>query len=86
MLFIPRCDVTKDSDWQAIWSHTEDTFGGNVQILINNAGVNPARGWKLCMDIMIYGVMIGSYIARDKMGVTKVIFYIIRRINEFQST
>ena len=67
-----RCDVTQEEDWKAIWSHTEDTFGGKVQILVNNAGVNPVHGWKICMDIMIYGVMMGSYIARDKMGVTKV--------------
>ena len=78
MLFIPRCDVAKDSDWQAIWSYTEDIFGGNVEILVNNAGVNPVHGWKICMDIMIYGVMIGSYMARNKMGVTKVLFHIIR--------
>ena len=39
---------------------------------MNNAGVNPVRGWKMCMDIMIYGVMIGSFMARDKMGKTKV--------------
>ena len=55
-----------------LWSHVEDTFGGKVQILVNNAGVNPVRGWRACMDIMIYGVMIGSYMARDKMGATKV--------------
>ena len=58
-----------------LWSHVEDTFDGKVQILVNNAGVNPVRGWKVCMDIMIYGVMMGSYMARDKMGATKVLFY-----------
>ena len=26
------------------------------------------------MDIMIYGVMMGSYLARDKMGASKVIY------------
>ena len=67
-----RCDVTKEDDWEKIWSHAEDTFGDKVQILVNNAGVNPVRGWKMCMDIMIYGVMIGSFMARDKMGKTKV--------------
>jgi len=66
-----RCDVTKEDDWEKIWSHAEDTFGDKVQILVNNAGVNPVRGWKMCMDIMIYGVMIGSFMARDKMGKTK---------------
>ena len=71
--FISRCDVAQESDWESIWSHTEKAFNGKVQILVNNAGVNPARGWKMCMDIMIYGVMMGSYLARDKMGATKVI-------------
>jgi len=66
-----RCDVSKESDWEILWSHVEDTFDGKVQILVNNAGVNPVRGWKVCMDIMIYGVMMGSYMARDKMGATK---------------
>ena len=40
--------------------------------MVNNAGVNPHHGWKTCLDVMIYGVMMGSYIARDKMGKTKV--------------
>ena len=54
------------------WSHTEKYFNGKVDILVNNAGVNPHHGWKTCLDVMIYGVMMGSYIARDKMGKTKV--------------
>lgn len=66
-----KCDVAKEADWEAIWAHTEEAFNGKVQILVNNAGINPARGWKMCMDIMIYGVMMGSYLARDKMGATK---------------
>ena len=39
---------------------------------MNNAGVSPACGWKLCLDVNIYGVMMGSFMARDKMGKTKV--------------
>ena len=68
-----RCDVSNKEDWEATWYHVEEKFGGRVQILVNNAGVNPAHGWKVCLDVMIYGVMMGSYIARDKMGKTKVL-------------
>ena len=67
-----RCNVSKQSDWESTWSHVEEKFGGKVHILVNNAGVSPAFGWKLCLDVMIYGVMMGSFIARDKMGKSKV--------------
>ena len=53
-------------------SYVEERFAGKIQILVNNAGVNPVHGWKVCMDVMIYGVMMGSFMARDKMGKTKV--------------
>jgi len=66
-----RCNVADESDWMNTWSYTEKYFNGKVQILVNNAGVNPHHGWKTCLDVMIYGVMMGSYIARDKMGKTK---------------
>ena len=50
----------------------EKTFGKSIQLLINNAGVSPAFGWKMCLDVNIYGVMMGSFTARDRMGKTKV--------------
>ena len=67
-----RCDVTIQDDWEKMWNHTEQTFGGTVQVLVNNAGVNPSLGWKPCIDIMLYGVMIGSFMARERMGRLKV--------------
>ena len=72
LLYKCRCDVSKESDWEAAWSHAENTFNGTIQILVNNAGINPVHGWKLCLDVMVYGVMLGSFLARDKMGKTKV--------------
>ena len=71
---VNRCDVTKQDDWEKMWNHTEQTFGGIVQVLVNNAGVNPGLGWKPCIDIMLYGVMIGSFMARERMGRLKVKF------------
>ena len=76
-MFIDRCDVSNENDWEATWSHTEEKLGGKVQILVNNAGVNPNHGWKACLDIMIKGVMMGSFLARDKMGKTKVYFKLL---------
>ena len=67
-----RCDVAKKDEWEATWTHAEQLLNGKVQILVNNAGVNPAHGWRTCLDVMIYGVMMGAYLARDKMGKTKV--------------
>ena len=55
-----------------MWEHTEKAFGEKVEVLVNNAGVNPKVGWKICLDVMIYGVMIGSFLAREKMGSSKV--------------
>ena len=67
-----RCDVSKETDWEAMWEHTETTFNAKVEVLVNNAGLNPSAGWKPCLDVMLYGVMIGSFMARQKMGSSKV--------------
>ena len=55
-----------------MWDHCETFFDGKVEVLVNNAGLNPSAGWKLCLDVMLYGVMIGSFLARDRMGLSKV--------------
>ena len=76
-----RCNVADETDWMNTWSHTENYFEGRVQLLVNNAGVNPHHGWKTCLDVMIYGVMMGSFIARDRMGKTKVRIYVLINIS-----
>ena len=69
-----RCNVSKQSDWEVTWNYVEKSFGKPIDLLINNAGVSPAFGWKMCLDVNIYGVMMGSYTARDRMGKTKVAY------------
>ena len=69
-----RCDVSQKGDWEDIWTHTENHFEGKVSVLINNAGVNPKHGWKATIDIMCYGVGLGTYLAIEKMGTSSVIF------------
>ena len=76
-----RCNVADETDWMSTWSHTENYFEGRVQLLVNNAGVNPHHGWKTCLDVMIYGVMMGSFIAKDRMGQTKVKIYVLIKIS-----
>ena len=66
------CNVSKQNDWEVTWNYVEKTFGKSIQLLINNAGVSPAFGWKMCLDVNIYGVMMGSFTARDRMGKAKV--------------
>ena len=63
------CD---QKEWETAWKCVEETFGQKVQILVNNAGVKAACGWKSCLEVNLYGTMIGSFLARDQMGKTKV--------------
>ena len=67
-----RCDVTKESDWNELWAHAEAEFKGKVSVLVNNAGVNPGHGWRVCLNIMLTGVSNGTYLAIEKMGTSKV--------------
>ena len=63
--------MAKENDWDNLWTHTESTFGGQVTLLVNNAGVNPTHGWKNCINIMLTGVGYGSFLAIEKMGRSK---------------
>ena len=60
--------MTKKEDWLALWNHAEDYFKTQVTLLVNNAGVGPELGWKLCVDIMLYGVAEGTFLAIEKMS------------------
>ena len=66
--------MSKEEDWPKLWDHAENVFGEKVFILVNNAGVNPGHGWKMCIDIMLLGVGFGTFLALDRMGISKVRF------------
>ena len=69
-------------EWETTWKCAEKTFGQKVQILVNNAGVKAACGWKFCLEVNLYGAMIGSFLAKDQMGKTEVkIIFVHRYIN-----
>ena len=54
-----HCDVTKADQVKEVFDKTEAEFG-DVDILVNNAGVmGEKEGWKLCLDINLYGLLFG---------------------------
>ena len=64
-----RCDVALSEDWQKLWNHTEETFETQVTLLVNNAGL--FANWQKSLDIMLYGVCHGTWLAIEKMSVSK---------------
>ena len=63
------CDVTKKEEFISLFDEAEKYFNSQVELLVNNAGINPTKlGWRKCMDVNIYGVMIGTEIALDRMS------------------
>ena len=64
-----RCDVALAEDWQSLWTHAEQTFDSQVTLLVNNAGL--FTNWQKSLDIMLYGVCHGTWLAIDKMSVAK---------------
>lgn len=66
-----HCDVTDQKSFESLWSETEKIFGSPVDVLVNNAGVFHNAGWQKCIDINLKGLMIGTYLALDRMGKTK---------------
>ena len=64
-----RCDVAQAEDWQGLWTHAEQTFDSQVTLLVNNAGL--FANWQKSLDIMLYGVCHGTWLAIYKMSAAK---------------
>uniref|UniRef100_D3PJV4 15-hydroxyprostaglandin dehydrogenase [NAD(+)] n=1 Tax=Lepeophtheirus salmonis TaxID=72036 RepID=D3PJV4_LEPSM len=60
-----QCDVRSKDDFERLWKETQRIFGKNVNVLVNNAGVNGNHA--SCLDINLYGVMNGVEIAHKEM-------------------
>lgn len=63
-----KCDVSVKEDWQELWDTAEKMLEGPIEILVNNAGVHPGHGWEKNLDINLYGVSRGCFMAIDRMG------------------
>lgn len=66
-----KCDVLVKEDIVNLYEGCESHFGKTVDIFCNNAGINHARGWKLCMDIDIMAVIECTEYVLDKMDMRK---------------
>jgi len=70
-----RCDVTSESDVEALVNAAVDTFG-RIDVMFNNAGIvgaigpletTPTEEWKFSLDILLNGVFYGMKHASKHM-------------------
>jgi len=64
--FVP-CDVTKDDQIENLFNSAEAFFQQSIDIFVNNAGVNPNVGWKMCMQVNLMAVMSASQMSVQRM-------------------
>ncbi|XP_070564403.1 15-hydroxyprostaglandin dehydrogenase [NAD(+)]-like isoform X2 [Ptychodera flava] len=63
-----HCDVTSRTEIKDAFEKTKTAFG-RVDILCNNAGVMNEVNWEHTIDINVKGVIMGTIVALDYMGV-----------------
>ena len=44
-------DVTHKDEWENLWVTAVEFFDKKIDVLVNNAGVNPLVGFDLCMKV-----------------------------------
>ena len=54
-----------------VWDEAESWLGDKVDVLINNAGVFSRSNWRPMNDINLTGLLIGTYMAIQRMGLTQ---------------
>jgi len=65
-----KCNVAVEQDWIDLWDNAEKLLNGPIEVLINNAGVHPGLGWKKNLDVNLYGMSHGVFLAIERMGRT----------------
>jgi 3-oxoacyl-[acyl-carrier protein] reductase len=65
-VFARRCDVSCESDVEALFEAADEAFG-TLHVLVNNAGIYGPKGptdevsfeeWRRCVDINLYGTLL----------------------------
>lgn len=64
-------DVRDKEMWKAAWDEAEQFFGGQVEVLMNNAGVFSRTNWQLMLDVNLGGLATGTMLAMERMGVSR---------------
>ncbi|KAL4234974.1 hypothetical protein ACF0H5_006615 [Mactra antiquata] len=69
-----QCNVTSQSDFEAAFKRTKDTFGG-IDIVVNNAGIGGETDdmWEKVVDVNVKGTLRGTrlgmnYLSKDNGG------------------
>ncbi|XP_034945513.1 uncharacterized protein [Chelonus insularis] len=65
-----QCDVTDYPQFEESFKTTIATFG-NIDIVINNAGIMNDRFWELEVDINLNGVIRGTLLAQRYLGIDR---------------
>ena len=63
-------DISKEEDWSDIWTKAETFFGGQVEALVNNAGIYGGQGSldHKVLEVNLIGLVHGTRLARDRMS------------------
>jgi len=64
-------DVRDEAMWRSAWDQAEQFFGGQVQVLMNNAGVFNRTNWRLMLDVNLGGLATGTILGIEKMGTSR---------------
>jgi len=56
--------------WNKVWDEAEIWLGSKINVLMNNAGVFSRTNWKLMNDINMTGMLTGTMVAIERMGLS----------------
>lgn len=70
-----RMDVTAEEEWNALLASVRDAHGGQLDVLVNNAGLSSTsvddptstEGWHRIMDVNATGVYLGTKLGANAM-------------------
>ena len=70
-----KMDVTAEEEWNALLSSTLETYGGRLDVLVNNAGLSSTvvddhmstEGWHQIMNVNATGVYLGTKLGSAAM-------------------
>jgi len=63
-------DVRDQTQWNKVWDEAEIWLGSKINVLMNNAGVFSRTNWKLMNDINMTGMLTGTMVAIERMGLS----------------